>query len=207
MAYNVETVKGEIFVIATPKIAGTKRKAQDANQKPQRLPRPTHEVATLIEAISGRTAFNRLRSMIQEWRDRSRPLFEDNNNNMFATYVVQFISAWEKRSQLAQPLNRCGKVMLAGIIHENAKDRIRADPEAITKLMGEIKWEITKENRTTLNEHLKEGRRWKRVCGDFNGLLLLIPPNQESISASTYFGLSEQDMKSFHSLLRSDTPA
>jgi SET domain len=153
--------------------------------------------------------FRQLCSLICSWRDRSKPLFEKDDGRALAVQLVQVIGALEKRSQLNEFLDRFAKVKLAETIDKGKEGRTRADPEAITNLINGLGWQNSKTNRTKLHHYLVEGRRWKRICDSFNGLLCLIPPNRRDgeslqISGRVCQELSDKDIKLLHSFLKSN---
>lgn len=189
-------------------IAGTKRKALPAKSQ-SRKAQVTPKLGSLFEVVCGKEAFHHLCSLICSWRDRSKPLFENDDGRAPAVQLVQVIVALEKRSQLNEFLDRFAKVKLAEIVDEGKKGRTRADPEAITNLINGLRWQHNKKNRVKLHHYLEEGRRWKRICGSFDGLLCLIPPNRRDgeslqVSGHIYQELSDKDIELLYSLLKSN---
>jgi hypothetical protein len=183
-----------------------KRKALPTESKP-RKPKVTPQMGSLLEAVCGRAAFYRLCSLIYSWRDRSKPLF-DHGGRASAVQLVQIIDGLERRSLLTEFLDRFAKVNLAEVIDEGKDGRTRADPGAIKNLINSLRWQDTETNRTKLKNYLKEGRRWKRICGSFEGLLCLIPSNQGGegnlrISGRICQELPDKEIELFHSLLKS----
>jgi hypothetical protein len=166
-------------------------------------------MGSLLEVVCGKPAFHQLCSLIYSWRDRSKPLFENNDGRAPAVQLVQAIGALEKRSLLTEFLDRFAKVKLAEIIDEGKEGRTRADPEAIANLINGLGWQNSKTNRTKLHHYLDEGRRWKRICDSFDGLLCLIPPNRRDgeslqISGRVCQELSDKDIELLHSFLKSN---
>ncbi|PVH72525.1 hypothetical protein DL98DRAFT_520434 [Cadophora sp. DSE1049] len=165
------------------------------------------QISSFLEAVCGKVAFHHLCSLIYSWRDRSKPFFENNDGGAPAVQLVQVIGALEKRSYLTEFLDRFAKVKLVEVIDGGKDGRARADPAAITKLINDLRWEATKTNRQKLHRYLDEGRRWKKICGSFDGLLCLIPPNRENgqslhVSGHTFKELSGKEIELFHSLLK-----
>ncbi|KAH8650375.1 JmjC domain, hydroxylase-domain-containing protein [Tricladium varicosporioides] len=191
-----------------PKIIPSKRKA--TSTEPQSgMPPVTPQMGSLVEAVCGKVAFYHLCSLVYSWRDRSKPFFEKNDGGAPAVHLVQVIGALEKKSYLTEFLGRFAKVKLVEVIDERKDGRIRADPVAITNLINDLRWENTRTNRRKLHYYLEEGRRWKRICGSFNGLLCLIPPNRDDgeslkVSGRVYQELSDKNIELFHSLLKAD---
>jgi len=194
--------------VGQPNIATTKRKASPAERQSRNL-QITPYMGNLFDAVCGKEAFHHLCSLIRSWRDRSKPLFEINEDSPLGSQLVKTIGVLGERSQLTDFLGRLARVKLVEIIDNGKMGRISADPQAITNLINDLKWDNTKRNREKLHGYLKDGRRWKRVCGNFDGLLCLIPPNREDkehprISGHLYQKLSENEMQQFHSLLNSN---
>ncbi len=196
-------------LLQEPTATGRKRKAPLAEiQRSKSGVAP--QIRILSEAVCREEAFHRVCTLIRSCRDQSKPLFEINKGINPTVRFLRVISATEGRSQLIEFVNRFAKVGLACDIENGKAGRTSADPEAINKLMVSQGWEKTQQNRTRLYSYIKEGRRWKKLCGSFDGLLCLIPPNRydreapQRISGHTYYDLNRHDIEQFHSLLGSD---
>jgi hypothetical protein len=167
------------------------------------------QISSFLEAVCGKVAFHHLCSAIYSWRDRSKPFFENNDGGAPAVQLVQAIGALEKRSYLTEFLDRLAKLRLVEAIDEGKDGRVRADPLAITHLIQGLRWEDNRANRKKLHRYLEEGRRWKKICGNFDGLLCLIPPNRENgqslqVSGRAFLELSDRDIDLFHTLLNAN---
>ena len=198
----------EKVALVQSKIAGIKRTALPTENQ-SRKAQVTPQVGSILEVVCGKQAFNQLCSLIHSWRDRSKPFFENNDSKAPAVQLVQVIGDLENRSQLTEFLGRFAKVKLAEIIDRGKEGRTRADPGAIANLINGLGWQNSKTNRTKLHHYLIEGRRWKRICDSFDGLLCLIPSNRwdgESlqISGRVCQELSDKDLGLLHSLLKSN---
>lgn len=190
-----------------PSIIPSKRKAIPAESQSV-TPLVPPQIGSLLEAVGGKEAFHHLWSLIYSWRDRSKPFFE-NNGGAPAVQLVQAIGALEKKSHLTEFLDRFAKVKLVEVIDGKKDGRVQADPVAITNLINGLRWENDRTNRKKLHRYLEEGRRWKKICGSFDGLLCLIPPNRENggslhVSGSAFKELSGRDIELFHSLLNAN---
>ncbi|KAE8440659.1 hypothetical protein EG329_006838 [Mollisiaceae sp. DMI_Dod_QoI] len=194
--------------IDRPNIIPSKRKAISIDSS--RTPPVTPYMGSLVEAVCGKEAFHHLCSLIRSWRDRSKPLFEIDNSRPPAMQLVNLISILGERSLLTDFLNRLARVKLAEIIDDGKVGRSNADPTAITNLIRDLEWKDTRKNRDKLHNYLKDGRKWKRICGKFDGLLCLLPPNREDkenprrASGRVYQELSDDEIHRFHSLLDSN---
>ncbi|KAH8650307.1 JmjC domain, hydroxylase-domain-containing protein [Tricladium varicosporioides] len=192
-----------------PNIIPSKRKAIPAEPQ-SRIPLVTPHIGSLLEAVCGKEAFLHLCSLIRSWRDRSKPLFEIDKARPPAMQLVNVIGILGERSLLAEFLDRLARVKLADIIDDGKAGRSNADPSAITNLIRDLQWNDTQKSREKLRNYLKDGRKWKRICGRFDGLLCLIPPNREDkenprrASGRMYQDLSDDDIQQFHSLLDSN---
>lgn len=191
-----------------PNTVPSKRKMIPAEPQ-SRTPLVTPHMGSLLEAVCGKTAFDHLCSLICTWRDRSKPFLENNAGGALAVRLVQAISVLERKSHLAEFEDRFLKVKLAEEIDEGKDGRGRADSGAIIDLTKGLGWENTVKNRKRLHHYLGEGRRWKRICGSFDGLLCLIPPNREDreslqVSGTIFQKLSGKDIELFHTLLKAN---
>jgi hypothetical protein len=93
---------------------------------------------------------------------------------------VQGIVTSERRSLLGKLLVRIHQVMLAEDIASVNDGRLRTDPLVIKTLLKKRGW-----TRSILNHHLEMGRKWKRICGDFDGLLCFIFLEPDNFSTWT----------------------
>lgn len=192
-----------------PNIIPSKRKAISAGPQ-SRTPLVMPHMGNLLESVCGREAFHCLCSLIHSWRDRSKPLFEIDKSRILAVQLVNVMGILGERSLLTEFLNRFARVKLAETIDNGMVGRLNADPRAITILIRDLQWEDTRKNRDKLHNYLKDGRRWKRICGQYAGLLCLIPPNREDkenlgrASGRMYQALSDDEIRRLHSLLDSN---
>jgi hypothetical protein len=171
-------------------------------ENPKKL-KITPQVQLLSKLVCGKEAFYRLSALVHISRNPSRS-FKISGS---AQGLVLFIVNMENRTMLDQVSVRIAKVQLAEIIDNGKEGRINADPGQISKLLDELSWGYTKENRRRLHDMISAGRKWKQIRGTFDGLLCLIPTRKESgIFGSTYHDLCELDIQKFHSLLARNKP-
>ncbi|KAH7309383.1 hypothetical protein BKA65DRAFT_559597 [Rhexocercosporidium sp. MPI-PUGE-AT-0058] len=119
-------------------VTGRKRKATQTEIQPSK-PKVTPQISILSEAVCGKEAFHRLRTLVRSWRDRSTPLFKVDKDNKLAVQLVRVISFGEERSQLTEFLNRFAKVKLADLIDSGKAGRISADPNSLNELIIGLK--------------------------------------------------------------------
>lgn len=189
-----------------PKTAGTKRKLP-LYERPPKSRKVTPEIESLLKAVCGKGASLRVCALIHSWRDPSESLFKADKD-ITAVHLVQTIE--RLKTQLDGFLCRFLQVKLAEIIDNGKSDRTRADSGVIDNLMEKLQWDKTKRHK--LHYHLREGRQWKKIVGDFNGLLCLMPSSlldQQGtedlrISGRMYQDLSDEDIRAFHILLESN---
>jgi len=137
-------------------------------------------------------------------------LFKIDKSRSLIIQLINVISILGERSLLTDFLNRLTRLKLAEIIDNRKVGRSNTDPSTITNLIHDLKWKDTQKSRDKLRNYLKDGRKWKRICGKFDGLLCLIPPNWEDkenprkASGRIYQEMSDDDIRLFHSLLDSN---
>ncbi len=101
-------------------------------------------------------------------------------------------------------ITRTCELLLAEDIDNRGGDyyRLRADRSYIKEARKKAGW-----NKTTFDYHLKQGRQWKRICGDYEDLLCFLFLEDKrpfGISLDQYCSLKGDDLKTFYHLLRND---
>ena len=203
-------VQGNASAHCKSDLAGTKRRAlpnqpQRNESSQSKKPKIAPEIDSLFQAVCGKTAFCHLCSLIGSWRTRWQPLFEIDKSQA-PVYLVNVIDRLERGLPLNDFLRHFTKVKFSEVIDNRKAEvsRIRADPEAIKTLIKGLGWEYTKKNRAKLHHYLAEGRQWKKIVGNFDGLLGLIPAGGPLISGNAYLELSDELIKAFHTYLNSN---
>lgn len=163
------------------------------------------QVLKLVMAISSRAAFFQFHGLVAGARDRDTSVMRVVNHGDLCTRLVQRVQGIvtsERRSLLAKFMVRIHQVMLAEDIASVNDGRLRTDPLVIQKVLKKTGW-----TRSVLNSHLTIGRKWKRLCSGYEGLLCFIflePSNPFNISPSQFLDLDENDLHTFHHLLKND---
>ncbi|KAH9204926.1 hypothetical protein DL95DRAFT_493964 [Leptodontidium sp. 2 PMI_412] len=154
--------------------------------RPLRKPTATHNRLSRTNTKAASAALNEPSAVTERKRKATQTEIQPMQ-------LVRVISFGEERSPLIEFLNRFAKVKLADVIDSGKAGRSSADPESLNELMDGLKRPA-----------------WRRLCGNFDGLLCLIPPNRENrgaaqrISGRTYYELNQHDIQQPHSLLGSD---
>ncbi|KAK5212205.1 hypothetical protein LTR41_002447 [Exophiala xenobiotica] len=163
------------------------------------------QVLKLVMAISSRAAFFQFHGLVGGARDRDTSVMRVVDHGDLCTRLVQRVQgivASERRSVLAKFMVRIHQVMLAEDIASVNDGRLRTDPLVIKKVLKKTGW-----TRSVLNSHLTIGRKWKRLCSGYEGLLCFIflePNNPFNISPSQFLDMDESDLRTFHHLLEND---
>lgn len=93
-------------------------------------------------------------------------------------------------------LMRFIKMQAAAFVVSTTADPVQRSPEVLmNKLLQILKWDETQRHR--LHDFLREGSCWRTICGGYDGLLCLLPPEMDCI----HLALFKDDLAAFHSEL------
>ncbi|KAK4200270.1 hypothetical protein QBC40DRAFT_296724 [Triangularia verruculosa] len=133
--------------------------------------------------VSGRPAFDRLARLIKEWRRYAR---EQSPTSLGLDLVSNLDRLPQDSPELSIFLSRFCKMRLAEWLDAKVEELERAAAAAAPQpaqqdttdlLLQELGWEEA--DRHKLNDHIREGKCWKTICGAHDGLLCLIPPDPD----------------------------
>ncbi|KAK3695518.1 hypothetical protein B0T22DRAFT_526953 [Podospora appendiculata] len=125
-----------------------------------------------FEQICNKSAFDRLAGLVREWRVQSKTFAEVGGGMDLVNYVDEQLHG---SSALNIFLRRFCKVKLADWDRDFVKTSGQqpASKESVDQLLYKLDWDESKRHK--LHDYLREGKCWKTICGDYGGLLCLIP--------------------------------
>ncbi|KAK4177525.1 hypothetical protein QBC36DRAFT_289451 [Triangularia setosa] len=131
------------------------------------------------QRVSGRPAFDRLARLIREWKHYAR---EQNPVPSGLDLANNLDRLPQDDLELNIFLSRFCRMKLAEWLEAKAGEQERARPaprpaqqDTTDLLLQELGWEEA--DRHKLNDYIREGKCWKTICGAYDGLLCLIPPD------------------------------
>ncbi|KAK3943956.1 hypothetical protein QBC46DRAFT_253130 [Diplogelasinospora grovesii] len=113
--------------------------------------------------ISGRTAFKRLDALVRGWR-RHSSLFPPST--LTNTALFSHIESLNGDEALHVFLRRFAKMQMAAF-----SEKCHGDMDGP---FADLNWD-----RCKLHDYIREGKCWRALCGDTDGLLCLMPPDLE----------------------------
>ncbi|KAK5021243.1 hypothetical protein LTS07_011158 [Exophiala sideris] len=167
----------------------------------------TSEVFELVTAIMSPAAIVQFHHLVTSLREVGTSIIHLDVSSDSSTRLVQHIRKIDtsgRRSILERFIVRIHQLLLAEEVDNRDDDgsRLRAKASVIKLALARTKWD-----RSKLDYNLKQGRLWKRICGDLRGLLgfiFLEASNPFNISLDRYRCLKNDDFEMFHRLLRNE---
>ncbi|KIW54625.1 hypothetical protein PV05_06974 [Exophiala xenobiotica] len=166
--------------------------------------KPPVHVLKLIAAIGSRVAIQQFITLVADRRDLSNTTRMDTSGDP-SSRAMQYahrIKISERKSMLERFLIRVNQVSFVQELDRSKNGRIRVDEKLLRVIEKRTGW-----STPTLEHHRKMGNKWKRICGDFDGLLCFIfldPKNPFSVLPEQYQNMNDEDLEIFHRLLKDD---
>ncbi|KAK3689227.1 hypothetical protein B0T22DRAFT_364874, partial [Podospora appendiculata] len=113
--------------------------------------------------------------------------------------IAHHLSNSLTQSEFAQFIIRFEQSQLAKQVDDTKHGRLRATPavrESVCKTLG---WK-----RRKFEHHLSIGRKWNRVCGEYDGLLCFIMHSKRGgleVAPESYWAMADEEVAEFHRLL------
>ncbi|KAK0609338.1 hypothetical protein B0T17DRAFT_594113 [Bombardia bombarda] len=152
----------------------------------------TRAEAPPFNQICSALAFRRLAGLVRDWRDHSKHNAVPGGGMALIKYVD---AEMQGGSELHVFLRRFSKVKLCewheGSVEQKARGRPSASDESTNELLAKLGWDDGQ--RDKLQDYLREGKCWETICGNFNGLLALMPSDTPESQVS--------DLAMFHDTL------
>jgi hypothetical protein len=164
-----------------------------------RIAPPDARVLRLATAIRSRYAVKQFCDLVHVKRDLQL------DNALFPTYnkhnAARRLRILEglKQSMIMKHLNQ----YLFAIDMENAA-------HGSLRVPSEVKKAVLRDSGLSKGQydyHLREGKKFQRICGDFDGMLCFIFADQHNpfqVSVETYRAMNDQELQLFHGLLADD---
>ncbi|KAK4242050.1 hypothetical protein C8A03DRAFT_11741 [Achaetomium macrosporum] len=146
----------------------------------------------VAEELSGKPAFDRLSHLIREWRrySKSRPIVSGGFE-----LVRSVEETMHGHPELHTFLSRFFRMQVE-ICVERATAGAECSPYLpVNELLQLLGWDERK--RQDLHDYLREGRCWRNICGNYGGLLCLLPPDKDCLDLALF----KDELASFHSKL------
>ncbi|KAK4211814.1 hypothetical protein QBC37DRAFT_289433 [Rhypophila decipiens] len=170
---------------------------------------PFNHLATLIRGcavssanaletvqVCSKVSFERLASLVRDYRRYSR-MFPDVGGGLQLVNHVD--DGFQGSDALRVYLSRFSKLKLVEWIEEAVRQNPYVPSEVhTTRLLSGLGW--PESERYKLYDYLREGKCWKAICGDYEGVLCLMAPDIPD-TRFTELALYQSRIATFHSQL------
>ncbi|KAK4125076.1 hypothetical protein N657DRAFT_655196 [Parathielavia appendiculata] len=139
-------------------------------------------VSLVAEMLCGKPAFDRLAHLVRDWRRYSKSAPSVMGKFQLANTIEETARGYP---ELHMFLSRFFKMKVAMCLEISMARRVELTPEHyMDGLLQLLKWDETK--RPKLYDDLREGKCWAKICGDYDGLLCLIPPESDCLDLALF---------------------
>ncbi|AEO65025.1 uncharacterized protein THITE_2111536 [Thermothielavioides terrestris NRRL 8126] len=152
--------------------------------------------SSVAEKLRGKPAFERLSRLVREWRQytKSRPIVL-GGFELVKTADDTLHSHPELHTFLSRLLKMQAAMFVGAATADSGDDSAEV---SMNRLLQLLKWAETERHR--LHDYLREGRCWRTICGGYDGLLCLLPPDLDCFDLALF----KDDLAAFHSELNAD---
>ncbi|EAA35101.1 SET-8 [Neurospora crassa OR74A] len=193
---------------------GLKRPAETPIQSSVKRTKPNNEATSFghladllrtaksppVEQVWSKAAFLRLAGLVRDWREYSRSVPISGGGFDLLDHVDD---AEQISQELQVFLRRFLKMKLSEYIESTAQVNGLKDvfdcPVSSHIDWGEIfrklNWDVT--GRNQLNDYVREGKCWRTICGEYNGLLCLLPSDDRFLELAMF----KDQLAHFHAQL------
>ncbi|KHE80339.1 hypothetical protein GE21DRAFT_1276227 [Neurospora crassa] len=193
---------------------GLKRPAETPIQSSVKRTKPNNEATSFghladllraaksppVEQVWSKAAFLRLAGLVRDWREYSRSVPISGGGFDLLDHVDD---AEQISQELQVFLRRFLKMKLSEYIETTAQVNGLKDvfdcPVSSHIDWGEIfrklNWDVT--GRNQLNDYVREGKCWRTICGEYNGLLCLLPSDDRFLELAMF----KDQLAHFHAQL------
>ncbi|KAL2132000.1 hypothetical protein VTI74DRAFT_4332 [Chaetomium olivicolor] len=143
-----------------------------------------------VDKVSGKPAFERVSHLIREWRRYLKSAPAVRGGLDLAKAVEETLDAYP---ELHVFLSRFFKMQVASWLEEAmSKSGTIALPSFLDGMLRMLGWNETQ--RHTLHDYFREGKCWKAICGPYDGLLCLLPPDADCFDLALF----QDELARFH---------
>ncbi|KAL2020204.1 hypothetical protein VTK56DRAFT_8630 [Thermocarpiscus australiensis] len=149
------------------------------------------------EKLCGKPAFERLAHLVREWRryTKSAPIIYGGLN-----LIKTVEETMHEYPELHIFLSRLFKMKLAESVERavGPSGQPPALQDVMNGMLKRLGWDESKRHK--LHDYLREGKCWRTICGSYDGLLCLIPPDADCLDLALF----KDQLARFHSELDND---
>jgi hypothetical protein len=152
--------------------------------------RETNQMGSLApEKLSGKPAFERLAHLVREWRrySKSTPIILGGLN-----LVKSVEETAHGYPELHLYLSRLFKMKLAERFEQHSSQ------DTMDGMLRTLRWDERERHR--LHDFLREGKCWKTICGNYDGILCLMPPGTDCLDLALF----KDQVARFHAEMDTD---
>ncbi|KAK3954980.1 hypothetical protein QBC32DRAFT_381968 [Pseudoneurospora amorphoporcata] len=153
-----------------------------------------------VEHVWSKAAFMRLAGLVRDWREYSRSVsipgggFDLLDHIDDAEQISQELHVFLRRffkMKLSECVESTAQVnSLTGISDRPVSSRIDWG-----ELVRKLNWDVA--GRNQLNDYVREGKCWRTICGEYDGLLCLLPSDDRFLELSMF----KEQLAHFHAQL------
>ena len=153
-----------------------------------------------VEQVWSKAAFSRLAGLVRDWREYSRLVSIPGGGFDLFDHI-------DDAEQISQELHiflrRFFKMKLSEGVHSTAQvnglkdvsDRPVSSHIDWGELSRKLNWDVA--GRNQLNDYVREGKCWRTICGEYDGLLCLLPSDDRFLELSMF----KEQLAHFHAQL------
>ncbi|KAK3311440.1 uncharacterized protein B0T15DRAFT_521481 [Chaetomium strumarium] len=148
--------------------------------------------SVIADELSSKLGFDRLSLLVREWKQysKSKPMVSGGFE-----LVRSVEGPMHGYPELHTFLSRFCRMQVERSFERAAAGVEGSQHQLVDELLQLLEWDETK--REDLHDYLREGRCWRNICGNDDGLLCLLPLEKDCIDLALF----KDELASFHSKL------
>lgn len=162
---------------------------------------PTTVMLRRVAAVQGGPAIRQFCSLIHTRRSRETEmgLLRIHTSGLErALELTRTLRVLTGRTAVSTFITRLVQFHIAEAVDDTKAGRLRADGEQIKQAMNKFGW--GEAERPRFFQYLRQGRSWRSICGQYVGLLSLIPLKAEQpygVSAKDFLSMKGSELDTF----------